>query len=200
MFNTFMTFVRRAALAAALAAFSGLAAAGTIHVSIDTSVFDTDSGYLDMYMSATTGVPLATATISNISGFDKSNLDVDFSYGFTDTAAGYLLSNDTLNYLSHAVGFGGALSFDVTFAGDHDPVTTYVSHLFVSVFDSDFLPLGHYDPRTGAMLDLTWTPSPVEGGQGSVGTVPEPGALLLMGIGATGMLVARRRRATRQAA
>lgn len=200
MFNTIVSFARRAALAVALAATSSLAAAGTIHVSIDTSVFGTDTGYLDMYMSSTTGVPLATATISNLSGFDKAGRDIDWSWGFDETADGYVLRNDTLNYLSHAVNFGGTLAFDLTFAGDFDPAISYVSHLFVSVLDSDFLPLGNPDPRTGALLDYTWTPSMVPGGQGSVGTVPEPGILLLMGTGVAGMLLARRRRSGRQAA
>ncbi|GAB2873121.1 hypothetical protein GCM10027277_47990 [Pseudoduganella ginsengisoli] len=199
MFNAFVSFARRAALAVALAATSGLAAAGTMHVSIDTSTFGTDTGYLDMYLSATTGVPLATATISNLSGFDKAGRDDSASYGFVENAGGYVLSNDTLNYLSHAVNFGSPLAFDVTFAGDYDKDISYVSHLFISAFDSDFLPLGDYDPRTGALLDLTWTPSQTPGGQGSVGTVPEPGAWLLMGTGIAGMLVARRRRATRPA-
>lgn len=200
MINTFMHFVRRAALAVALAATSSLAAAGTIHVSIDSSVFDTDTGYLDMYMSATTGVPLATATISNLTGFDKSGRDDFWSFGFTETADGYALRNDTLNDLLHAVSFGGELAFDVTFAGDFDKDISYVSHLFISAFDSDFLPLGQYDPRTNALLDLTWTPSQTEGGQGSVGTVPEPGIWLLMGTGAIGMALARRRRIGKQAA
>ena len=200
MLNTFVSFARRAALAVALAATSGLAAAGTLHVSLDTSAFGTDTGYLDMYLSATTGVPLATATISNFAGFAKTDRDDSASYGFTDIAGGYALNNDTLNYLSHAVNFGGALSFDVSFDGAYDKDISYVSHLFISAFDSDFLPLGNYDQRTGALLDLTFTPSPTPGGQGSVGTVPEPGAWLLMGTGFAGMLLARRRRAGKLAA
>jgi hypothetical protein len=194
MLNTFVTFMRRAALAMALAATSGFAAAGTIHVAIDTSVFDTDSGYLDFALSSTTGVPLATATISNLTGFGKATRDESVSFGFGEDGASYVLRNDAPNYLSHAVDFGGELAFDLTFAGDYDKDISYLSHFAVWLLDSDFLPLGSANSTNFAMLEYRWTPSPTEGGQGTVGTVPEPGALLLMGVGAAGMLVARRRR------
>lgn len=200
MIRTFMTFARRAALAVALAATSGLASAGTIHVAIDTSQFGTNTGYLDMMMSASAGVPLATATISNLIGIDMANRDVGYSFGFDVVGNTYVFRNDTPNALSHAVNFGGTLSFDLTFAGDYDPVTSYISHFAVTAFDSAFQPLGHYNPATFALAEYTWTPSPVQGGQGSAGTVPEPGALLLIGVGAAGMLVARRRRSGKQAA
>lgn len=199
MISTFVSFARRAALAVALAATSGLASAGAIHVAIDTSQFGTNTGYLDMVMSASAGVPLATATISNLSGIAIANRDA-FSFGFDLVGDTYVFRNDTANYLSHAVDFGGTLSFDLTFAGDYDPVTSYISHFAVTAFDSAFQPLGKFDPATFALAEYTWTPSPVQGGQGSAGTVPEPGALLLMGVGVAGMLVARRRRSIQQAA
>lgn len=200
MLHTLVTFVRRAALAVALAATSSIAAAGTIHVSIDTSVFDADSGYLDFALSSTGGVPLATATISNFAGFAKATRDDSVSFGFGENGADYVLRNDTANYLSHAVDFGGELSFDLTFAGEYDEAQSYLSHFAVWVLDSDFLPLGNYNPNNFALLEYRWTPSPVAGGQGSVGTVPEPGILLLMGTGVAGMLLARRRRSGQLAA
>lgn len=200
MLNTIVTFVRRAALAVALAATSGFAAAGTIHVAIDTSVFDADSGYLDFSLSSfASGVPLATATISNLTGFGKAARDESVSFGFGEAGASYVLRNDAPNYLSHAVDFGGELAFDLTFAGDYDK-DSYLSHFAVWLLDSDFQPLGSANSTNFAMLEYRWTPSPTEGGQGSVGTVPEPGALLLMAAGAAGMALARRRRSAKLAA
>jgi hypothetical protein len=199
MMNTFVSFARRAALAVALAATSSLAAAGVIHVAIDTSSFGADSGFLDMQLSSLTGVPLATATISNFTGFDKAGRDDFWSAGFEETGDGYVLNNNVTNYLSHAVTYGGVLGFDLAFAGEYDPDTSYISHFAVWAYDSDINPLGNYDAETFALLEYTWTPSPTEGGQGSVGTVPEPAAWLLMGTGALGMALARRRRSGKQA-
>lgn len=200
MFNTLFTFVRSAALAAVLAATSGLAAAGTIHVSIDTSTFGVDSGLLDMNLSAIPGVPLATATLSNFTGFDKADRDDQWSWGFDEITGGYVLNNNDDNYLSHVVSFGGNLGFDLTFAGAYDEETQFISHFVVVAYDNALNPLGNFNEETNALLKFTWTPSPTEGGQGSVTTVPEPGVLLLMGAGAAGMLLARRRRAIKQAA
>jgi len=193
------TFLRRLALAAALAAGSGFASAGTIHVAIDTSGFGAASGYLDMQLSASAGVPLATAVVSNMVGFDSSAF-ID-SWGVTPAAGGYAFRNDTSNDLFHAVAFGGVLSFDLTFAGAFDPATRYVSHFVVSAFDDNIAPLGNYDPVTGALLDVSWTPSRTAGTEGStaldisdpaVTAVPEPAALLLLGAGLLALSAARR--------
>lgn len=193
MLTKFVSFARKAALGLALAAASSFAAAGTIHVSVDTSGFGTDTGYFDVMMSASGGVPLATATISNLTGFDTSSLVVDQSYGFDLVGNNYVLRNDTPNDLFSAVNFGGVLGFDLTFAGDYDPLTSYISHVLVSAFDSDYLPLGDFDPRSGALAEFTWTPAATQGGQGSSATVPEPGVWLLMAAGMIGMALSRRR-------
>lgn len=200
MLTTFVKFFRRAALAVVLAATSSLAAATTIHVSIDTSNFGTDSGLLDMNLSFLPGVPLATATLSNFSGFSKADRDDQWSWGFDDIAGGYVLNNNEDNYLSHMVSFGGTLGFDLTFDGLFDERTLYVSHFAITAYDHDLNPLGNFNPANNALLEYTWTPAPVSGGQGTVGTVPEPGILLLMGTGVAGMLLARRRRSGQQAA
>lgn len=192
----------RAALAALLATGAGAASADIIHVAVDTSTFGADSGYVDMQLSATSGVPLATAVVTNMAGFDPSAF-ID-SWGVTAVPGGYAFRNDVSNDLFHAVDFGGTLSFDLMFTGAPDPLTRYVSHFVVSAYDDGFAPLGHYDPRTGALADISWTPAVSAHGEGKIGfaasdpavtAVPEPACHLLAGIGLAALAFARRRRA-----
>lgn len=199
--HRFSSLLRRAALAVALAAGAGLASAGTVRVAIDTATFGAPSGYLDMQLSASSGVPLATALVSNMVGFDSSAF-ID-AFGVTPVAGGYLFRNDTSNDLFHAVSFGGILSFDLTFAGEPDPLTSYQSRFLVSAFDDNIVPMGEYDPVTGGLAEFTWTPALGAGGVASIAidvadanvtVVSEPSDVLLMGAGLAAMALIRRRR------
>lgn len=201
MFLTIHSVLRRLALAAALLAGGGAASAGTIHVAIDTAGLGAASGYLDMQLSAGSGVPLATAVISNLVGFD-SGAYID-SWGVTAVNGGYGFRNDVSNDLFHAVTFGGVLSFDLTFSGDPDPLTRYVSHFVVSAFDDNIAPLGSYNPVTGALADFSWTPGLNSQQAGTIGVdisdarvslVPEPATWMMMGLGLMAMTAAARRR------
>ncbi|SFV17541.1 NF038129 family PEP-CTERM protein [Pseudoduganella namucuonensis] len=195
------SLLRRAALALALATGCGLASAGVVHVTIDTASFGAASGFLDMNLGVSGAVPLATATVTNLVGFQGSPY-ID-SWGVTAVAGGWRFRNDASNDLFQSVDFGGVLSFDLTFAGAVDPMTNYISKFVVSAFGSDgFTPLGHYDPMTGALAEFAWTPGLTAGADGHVfanlsdphvRAVPEPGPWLLIGIGCAALALTRRR-------
>jgi hypothetical protein len=199
--HMFSTVLRRAALAVTLAAGSSLASAAVIHVDVDTSNFGVPAGYIDMQLSASdSGVPLATVLVSNMIGFDPSAF-ID-SWGVTSSGGGYLFRSDTANDLFHAVTFGGVLSFDLTFAGEVDPLTTYVSHFVVAAFDQAFAPLGMFDPVHYSLAEFSWTPAMPNGIDGNIGVsisdaavtvIPEPSGVLLSGIALAAICSLRRR-------
>jgi hypothetical protein len=208
--NALRTLFTSAALALALAGATSEAGASTIHVQIDTTGFGASSGYLDMQLSATSGVPLATVLVTNLSGFDPAAY-ID-QWGVTTVSDGYSFRNDASNDFFHAANFGGPLSFDLSFDGAPDPLTRYVSRFVVSAFDEDYSLLGNYDPASGALATFSWTPALTASADGVVGVtladpaavtvgapppvsaVPEPGTWLLMGAGCAAALLARRRR------
>lgn len=209
--HIFQAYLGRAALALFMAATSTLASAGTIHVMLDTGSFGTTDGYVDMQLSASGGVPLATALVTKLSGFDPAAyLD---SWGVTASSNGYLFRNDTANDLFQAAHFGGELSFDLSFAGMSDPAKLYISHFVLSAYDAGGAPLGAYDPFTGALADFSWTPPVTAGAVGTIGidisdtnvvsassaatSVPEPTDALLVGAGLAAMALTRRRAAAR---
>jgi hypothetical protein len=196
--------LRHLFLAITLVALYGPASATVIHVSVDTSGFGVSSGYVDMQFGASSGGALATATVTNMTGFD-SNAYTE-SWGLTPVAGGFQFRNDTANDYFQAVTFGGLLSFDLAFAGGYDAAAGYVSAFTFSALSNDFAALGAADPLTGALATFLWTPSLTEGGEGSlnisaagnaVAVVPEPGVLALLAIGFAALAGLRGRRPSR---
>lgn len=194
--------LRRAVVALALVGASGMASAGTIQVSINTAGFGVASGFIEMQLSASAGVPLATVTATNLVGFDTSGF-ID-AFGVSAVPGGYRFRNDTSNDLFHAANFGGTVSFDLNFQGEHDPLTQYISHFVVAAFDVNSNPLGNYNPVTLGLLHFSWTPSDSIGSPGTLAVVsaapnvtlvPEPDGWLLLGAGLGAIGLARRRRA-----
>lgn len=194
-----------AVLAAGQAAMCGAAIASVIHVSVDTSKFGVSTGYFDMQLSATSGVPLQTATVTNLTGFDSNPYTE--SWGLTAVPGGFQFRNDTANDLFQSVHFGGVLAFDLAFAGAVDTASSYVSAFTVSAFSNDFAALGAFDPVSGALATFNWTPATSASGSGSLGVavsdasavtlLPEPAGLGLMGLGLAALSLVRSRRQPR---
>jgi hypothetical protein len=192
---TILSRSRHALLALALLCCTGAASAGIIRVAIDTSTFGTASGYLDLQLSASSGVPLATVALTGMTGFGGAPAE---AWGVTAIPGGWSFRNDVSNDLFQAVTFGGVLSFDLAFAGAIDPLGSYVSRFVVSAFDADSNPLGSFDPVTGALAEFRWLPVAgnvaVSIADPAVFLLPEPGALPVMGIGLASLLLVSRRR------
>ena len=199
------SLLRRTALAVALATGCGLASAGVIHVTIDTASFGVNGGYLDMNLSGSGNVPVETATVTKLLGFQSSPF-ID-SWGVTSVAGGWQFSNITPNDLFQSVDFGGPLSFDLSFAGAIDPMRTFISEFVVSAFGNDGVtPLGQYDPATGALARFAWTPALSSGIDGQIDVsiadpgvtfIPEPAQCLLIGIGLAALALVRRQRSSK---
>ncbi|NVD99983.1 NF038129 family PEP-CTERM protein [Massilia sp. BJB1822] len=201
---------RQAVAAVTLALLSGLAAAGTLSVSIDTRGFGSN-GWLDFQFNpAGTGLsPAATARLSNFRGFDAGAATEVFGDVSGSLASGYVLRNSgSWNDLFHAVNFGGLLRFDLSIGGDADLSGSLNQSAFaVSAYAADKVTLlGNPAGIDGSLVSFAWTPGSAVGAAGrldttlssaaaSVSQVPEPSMLVLTATGLlliTGML--RRRK------
>lgn len=209
--------LRRSLLALALAAASGLAAAGAIHIEINTASFGS-GGWIDLQFNpaGADSPELAQVLVSNFVGFNAADPAVLTGDVSGSLASGYLFTNAPgWNDLFHSVQFGGLLSFDLTFTGGADLDASIGQSLFsVSAYADDQMTLlGNYG-ADGSLAALSWTPAGVAGGSGAlaidvadtvnvnVSAVPEPSAWLLMGTG-LGMVAwfgSRRRRTALPAA
>lgn len=187
------------ALAVLLATGTAVASADTVHVAIDTSGFGVSIGAIDMQFVASGG-PLATASITNLVGF---NTLPDINWDVEQIVGGYKFRNDTANFLSLGAAFGGSLSFDLSISGGTD--AAFVSTFLVSAWDGSAY-VGNTN-SFGALATFDWVPSSTGVGgdvllnisdtRVTAAQVPEPSGLALSAIGAAAMLLAlfRRRKA-----
>jgi hypothetical protein len=202
--NSFITTLRQALLALALAATSMAAQAGVIpsyHVTINTAVAGNTPGLLDFHFGGLGG-PAAVATISNLQGAITA---IDgFSYGDWQEVVpfnSYTLLN-TDSYLSFQADFGGSFSFDLAFTGEFlDNASDIVSMFTVFALDGvTFAPIGGQDfAAQFALFPATAQAGPsvgvdVDGRIAQVQNVPEPSALLMLltGLAIIGAITRRR--------
>lgn len=218
--STLIRTVRHGLLALALGTCANLASAAggteTFEVDIDTSAFASLSsgGWLDMQFNAGSGgTPvLANAFVSNLSGFDSSQL-AQISGAVTGSLAnGYTLKNASpngaLTDLFQAVVFGGKVSFDVSFSGSANPSLNQIQSMFgVALYGNDQATVLGKANGNGNLLEFSWVPAQTAGQSGAVNTavfdanlvhvsaVPETSTWLMMGAGLLFVIVAARRRA-----
>ncbi|HEY0585124.1 MAG TPA: NF038129 family PEP-CTERM protein [Pseudoduganella sp.] len=200
MQNTFFTRVLRiVALLLAFGASSHAMADVMRLVTLDTSIYGVGRpGYLDFTFNGVDGAPAATATMTQLQGFDMD--PANFS-PWGDAAAvpgGFaMLNSSNLNDVLYQGVFGGVFSFMLTVSGD--PSALLNSNFGVVAYDID------QNQIKGKILDLMFAPaadgSPdlqivsINDAVASVADVPEPASLALAAVGLLMLAFARRHRA-----
>lgn len=199
--TTFKRLLGRTVLALGLVLSANAALADVmLSVNINTSSFGNGAaGFLDFQFNpATVGQPLATATMTDLSGFDPSKFGSPEG-DVTALANGFQFANTTsLNALLYEATFGGVFSFNLTFAGN--AIDAVSSRFSVQAYDANGNAAGNLaDPL---LLALDWSVSPAGAPAVTPGfvdstaqatAVPEPSALMLAALG-LGMLGLIRRR------
>lgn len=202
--KSIFSFLRALALLLALGA-SGQALADVARlVTLDTSVYGAGrSGYLDFTFSGVDGAPAATATMSQLKGFD---LDPANFSPWGDAAAvpgGFAMLNAVgVSDVLYQATFGGVFSFVLTISGDPS-----------ALLNSDFGVLAYDDELhqiKGQILDLMFVAAPdgspdlqvvsindaiAAVGDAPAAVVPEPASLAMLALGLLMLAVSRRRRA-----
>lgn len=134
---TMSSLLQRAALALALACGSA-SASQIFHVDVNTTALS-GSGFLDFAVNGRAGAPLASATVSKLSGAFGAEADRGGDVVGAIPAGFTLTSSAGDNWLTQAVAFGGMFSFDISIGGDFETVAGSDGATFsVGLFDALF--------------------------------------------------------------
>lgn len=187
------SLVLRFAMLLALAAGAGNALAGpTWHVTLDTTPFAGQHGWLDFLFTGLANAGEASATLSGFTGFNgdagaATLVEGDVAGSFAGTLT--IGNGSGWNEYGQWLQLGGLLEFDVAF--DVPPAGAGTS-LVVTLLDERF----GYLSGTGDLLAFAVQPgagisATADGAFATVSAVPEPASMAMLAAGLL-MLAARR--------
>ena len=178
------SLLQHAALALALSCGAGSAAAGVLyHVDVNTSALS-GSGFLDFAVAGWAGAPLASATVSNLTGAFGAEAARNGSVAGAIPAGFALTSAAGDNWLTQEVSFGGMFGFDISIAGPYETVdsgdgATFVIGLFDALM-AQYTVAAEFAAQPGLNgAPASLTPSADEA-LASINAVPEPAAPALL--------------------
>src|SRR5262249_46520165 len=141
------------ALSLALSANAALADV-MLTVNINTAGYKSSTGFLDFQFNGTGSEPPATATMSQLNGFDLSNFAI--WGGDVHAGAGSFTFDNTAgpNELAYQAAFGGVFSFNLTISGV-DAIDKSSSRFSVMAWDDQGQALA--GDAFGTLMTVDWT-------------------------------------------